>query len=105
MYSPNLTEGTCLSIAMETGDADEEYARGRNWHWWEHRYQVTQDLAKVAVPFVSWEPKCNLPGQGRNMPNSQMVNIRDLSDNVLYQTEKTIWHHAPITYSIYCNVQ
>lgn len=41
-----------LSIAMETGDADEEYAREEERHWWEHRYQATQDFMKVAVPFV-----------------------------------------------------
>nr|KAF6435567.1 highly divergent homeobox [Rousettus aegyptiacus] len=92
---PNAAEGTCLSIAMETGDADDEYAR-------------EEELALMGAQIPSYsrfyESCCSLraenqstalPGPGRNMPKSQMVNIRDLSDNVLYQNRD--YHLTPQT--------
>ncbi|XP_016059982.1 PREDICTED: highly divergent homeobox isoform X1 [Miniopterus natalensis] len=92
---PSSAEGTCLSIAMETGDADDEYAR-------------EEELALMGAQIPSYSrfyENCSslraenqstaLPGPGRNMPNSQMVNIRDLSDNVLYQNRD--YHLTPRT--------
>lgn len=94
-------EGTCLSIAMETGDADYEYAR-------------EEELALMGAQIPSYtrfyesgsSPRAEnqstaLPG--RNMPKSQMVNIRDFSDNVLYKnrdchmTPRTSLHTASTT--------
>ncbi|XP_037677849.1 highly divergent homeobox [Choloepus didactylus] len=82
---PSSAEGTCLSIAMETGDADYEYAR-------------EEELASMGAQIPSYSrfyesgsslraenQSATFSGPGRNMPNSQMVNIRDLSDNVLHQ--------------------
>lgn len=100
---PGSAEGTCLSIAMETGDAEDEYAR-------------EEELASMGAQITSYSrfyesgnslraenQSTSLPGPGRNLPNSQMVNIRDLSDNVLYQnrdyhlTPRTSLHTAPST--------
>lgn len=80
---------------METGDADEEYAR-------------EEELALMGAQIPSYsrfyESGSSLRAenqvqlcldQGRNMPNSQMVNIRDLSDNVLYQNREN--HLTPRT--------
>ncbi|XP_064430366.1 highly divergent homeobox isoform X2 [Mirounga angustirostris] len=92
---PSSAEGTCLSIAMETGDADDEYAK-------------EEELASMGAQIPSYSrfyesgrslgtenQSTPLPGPGRNMPNSQMVNIRDLSDNVLYQNRD--YHLTPRT--------
>ncbi|XP_007956896.1 highly divergent homeobox, partial [Orycteropus afer afer] len=92
---PSSAEGTCLSIAMETGNADDEYAR-------------EEELASMGAQIPSYSrfyesgsslrvenQSTNLSGPGRNMSNSQMVNIRDLSDNVLYQNRD--YHLAPRT--------
>ncbi|XP_041501159.1 highly divergent homeobox [Microtus oregoni] len=100
---PGSAEGTCLSIAMETADAEDEYAR-------------EEELASMGAQITSYSrfyesgnslraenQSTSLPGPGRNLPNSQMVNIRDLSDNVLYQnrdyhlTPRTSLHTAPST--------
>ncbi|KAM5221735.1 highly divergent homeobox [Ctenodactylus gundi] len=82
---PSSTEATCLSIAMETGDAEDEYAR-------------EEELASMGAQVPSYSryyesgnslraenQSTTVHGPGRNMPNSQMVNIRNLPDNVLYQ--------------------
>ncbi|XP_006871374.1 PREDICTED: highly divergent homeobox-like [Chrysochloris asiatica] len=92
---PSSAEGTCLSIAMETGNADEEYAR-------------EEELASMGAQIPNYSryyesgsslrienQSTTLPGIGRNISNSQMVNIRDLSDNVLYQNKD--YHLAPRT--------
>lgn len=102
---PGSAEGTCLSIAMETGDAEDEYAR-------------EEELASMGAQITGYSrfyesgnslraenQSTSLPGPGRNLPNSQMVNIRDLSDNVLYQnrdyhlTPRTSLHTASTMYS------
>ncbi|TKC39989.1 hypothetical protein EI555_016345, partial [Monodon monoceros] len=92
---PSSTEGTCLSIAMETGDADDEYAReeelalmGAQIPSYSRFYESGSSLRAESQSTV-------LPGPGRNMPNSPMVNIRDLSDNVLYQNRE--YHLTPRT--------
>ncbi|KAM9181251.1 highly divergent homeobox [Dugong dugon] len=100
---PSSAEGTCLSIAMETGNADDEYAR-------------EEELASMGAQIPSYSrfyesgsslrvenQSTTLSGPGRNMSNSQMVNIRDLSDNVLYQNrdyhlaQRTSLHTASST--------
>uniref|UniRef100_A0A8C3HML2 Highly divergent homeobox n=1 Tax=Chrysemys picta bellii TaxID=8478 RepID=A0A8C3HML2_CHRPI len=82
---PCSVEGSCLSIAMETGDADDEYAR-------------EEELASMGAQIQSYSRFCEnssslrvenqstaLSGPGRNVScSSQMVNARDLPDNVLY---------------------
>uniref|UniRef100_A0A8D2DXM9 Highly divergent homeobox n=1 Tax=Sciurus vulgaris TaxID=55149 RepID=A0A8D2DXM9_SCIVU len=91
----STAEGTCLSIAMETGDAEDEYSR-------------EEELASMGAQIPSYSrfyesgsslraenQSATLSGPGRNMPNSQMVNIRDLSDNVLYQNRD--YHLTPRT--------
>ncbi|XP_069320060.1 highly divergent homeobox [Eulemur rufifrons] len=92
---PFSAEGAYLSIAMETGDAEDEYAR-------------EEELASMGAQIPSYSrfyesgsslraenQSTTLPGPGRNMPNSQMVNIRDLSDNLLYQNRD--YHLTPRT--------
>ncbi|XP_075796879.1 highly divergent homeobox isoform X2 [Pelodiscus sinensis] len=82
---PCSVEGSCLSIAMETGDADDEYAR-------------EEELASMGAQIQSYSRFCEnssslrvenqstaLSGPGRNAScSSHMVNARDLADNVLY---------------------
>ncbi|XP_058568582.1 highly divergent homeobox [Neofelis nebulosa] len=92
---PSSAEGTCLSIAMETGDADDEYAKeeelalmGAQIPSYSRFYESGRSLGAENQSTV-------LPGPGRNMPNSQMVNIRDLADNVLYQSRD--YHLTPRT--------
>ncbi|XP_070146482.1 highly divergent homeobox [Ovis canadensis] len=92
---PNLTEGTCLSIAMETGDADEEYAREEELALMGAQIPSYSRFYESGSSLRAENQSATLPGQGRNMPNSQMVNIRDLSDNVLYQNREN--HLTPRT--------
>ncbi|XP_054244742.1 highly divergent homeobox [Indicator indicator] len=78
-------EGNCLSIAMETGDVDDEYAR-------------EEELASMGAQIQSYSRYCEsssfvrvenqsaaLSGPGRSMScSSQLVNARDMPDNILY---------------------
>ncbi|KAB0372362.1 hypothetical protein FD755_016154 [Muntiacus reevesi] len=91
---PNSTEGTCLSIAMETGDVDE-YAREEELALMGAQIPSYSRFYESGSSLRAENQSTTLPGQGRNMPNSQMVNIRDLSDNVLYQNRE--YHLTPRT--------
>ncbi|KAK1346893.1 hypothetical protein QTO34_000753, partial [Cnephaeus nilssonii] len=100
-------EGTCLSIAMETGDADDEYAREEELALMGAQIPSYSRFYESCSSLRAENQSTALPGPGRNMPNSQMVNIRDLSNNVLYQnrdyhlTPRTSLHTASTT--IYSN--
>ncbi|XP_071669566.1 highly divergent homeobox isoform X2 [Patagioenas fasciata] len=92
-------EGSCLSIAMETGDVDDEYAR-------------EEELASMGAQIQSYSRYCEssssvrvenqsaaLSGPGRNMScSSQMVNTRDVPDNVLYHNRD---YHLPARTSLH----
>uniref|UniRef100_A0A287ANI4 Highly divergent homeobox n=1 Tax=Sus scrofa TaxID=9823 RepID=A0A287ANI4_PIG len=100
---PSSTEGTCLSIAMETGDADDEYAREEELALMGAQIPSYSRFYESGSSIRAEHQSTALPGPGRNMPNSQMVTIRDLSDNVLYQnkeyrsTPQTSLHSASTT--------
>ncbi|XP_068389695.1 highly divergent homeobox [Eschrichtius robustus] len=100
---PSSTEGICLSIAMETGDADDEYAREEELALMGAQIPSYSRFYESGSSLRAENQSTVLPGPGRNMPNSQMVNIRDLSDNVLYQnreynlTPRTSLHTASTT--------
>ncbi|XP_006082870.1 highly divergent homeobox [Myotis lucifugus] len=104
---PSSAEGTCLSIAMETGDADDEYAREEELALMGAQIPSYSRFYESCSSLRAENQSTALPGPGRNMPNSQMVNIRDLSNNVLYQnrdyhlTPRTSLHTASTT--IYSN--
>ncbi|XP_030353214.1 highly divergent homeobox isoform X3 [Strigops habroptila] len=92
-------EGTCLSIAMETGDVDDEYAR-------------EEELASMGAQIQSYSRYCEssssvrvenqsaaLSGPGRNVScSSQMVNARDVPDNILYHNRD---YHLPARTSLH----
>ncbi|KAM6253571.1 highly divergent homeobox isoform 2-T4 [Porphyrio hochstetteri] len=92
-------EGSCLSIAMETGDVDDEYAR-------------EEELASMGAQMQSYSRYCEssssvrvenqsaaLSGPGRNVScSSQMVNTRDVPDNVLYHNRD---YHLPARTSLH----
>ncbi|KAM9042681.1 highly divergent homeobox isoform 3-T3 [Megaptera novaeangliae] len=92
---PSSTEGICLSIAMETGDADDEYAREEELALMGAQIPSYSRFYESGSSLRAENQSTVLPGPGRNMPNSQMVNIRDLSDNVLYQNRE--YHLTPRT--------
>ncbi|XP_066105869.1 highly divergent homeobox [Saccopteryx bilineata] len=92
---PSSAEGTCLSIAMETGDADDEYAREEELALMGAQIPSYSRFYESCSSLGAENQSTTLPGPGRSMPNSQMVNIRDLSDNVLYQNRD--YHIAPRT--------
>lgn len=100
---PSSAEGTCLSIAMETGDADDEYAREEELALMGAQTPSYSRFYESGSSLRAENQSTALPGPGRSMPNSQMVNIRDLSDNVLYQnrdyhlTPRTSLHTASTT--------
>ncbi|XP_025891756.1 highly divergent homeobox isoform X1 [Nothoprocta perdicaria] len=101
---PCSLEGTCLSIAMETGDVEDEYAR-------------EEELASMGAQIQSYSRYCEnnssvraenqsaaLSGPGRSAScSSQMGNARDGPDNVLYPHRdyhlpaRTSLHTAPST--------
>ncbi|XP_055980134.1 highly divergent homeobox [Sorex fumeus] len=99
----NSAEGNCLSIAMETGDADDEYAREEELALMGAQIPSYSRFYESGSSLRAENQSTTLSGPGRNMPNSQMVNIRDLSDNVLYQnrdchlTPRTSFHTASTT--------
>lgn len=92
-------EGSCLSIAMETGDVDDEYAR-------------EEELASMGAQIQSYSRYCEssssvrvenqsaaLSGPGRNVScSSQLVNARDVPDNVLYHNRD---YHLPARTSLH----
>ncbi|XP_053931530.1 highly divergent homeobox isoform X3 [Cuculus canorus] len=92
-------EGSCLSIAMETGDADDEYAR-------------EEELASMGAQIQSYSRYCEssssvrvdnqsaaLSGPGRNVScGSQMVNTRDVPDSMLYHSRD---YHLPARTSLH----
>ncbi|NXN96757.1 HDX protein, partial [Rhinopomastus cyanomelas] len=97
-------EGTCLSIAMETADVDDEYAR-------------EEELASMGAQIQSYSRYCESSssgqaenqssassGPGRSMScGSQMLNARDMPDNILYHNRdyhlpaRTSWHSTSST--------
>ncbi|XP_008064708.1 highly divergent homeobox [Carlito syrichta] len=92
---PNSTEGTCLSIAMETGDAEYEYAREEELALMGAQIPSYSRFYESDSSLRAENQSTTLLGPGRNVPNSHMVNIRDLSDNVLYQNRD--YHVTPRT--------
>ncbi|XP_064318926.1 highly divergent homeobox isoform X2 [Phalacrocorax carbo] len=92
-------EGSCLSIAMETGDVVDEYAR-------------EEELASMGAQIQSYSRYCEssssvrvenqsaaLSGPGRNVScSSQMVNARDVPDNILYHNRD---YHLPARTSLH----
>ncbi|XP_075369123.1 highly divergent homeobox isoform X3 [Mycteria americana] len=92
-------EGSCLSIAMETGDVVDEYAR-------------EEELASMGAQIQSYSRYCEssssvrvenqsaaLSGPGRNVScGSQMVNTRDVPDNILYHNRD---YHLPARTSLH----
>ncbi|XP_012375284.1 highly divergent homeobox [Dasypus novemcinctus] len=88
-------EGTCLSIAMETGDADDEYAREEELASMGAQIPNYSRFYESGSSLQAENQSTTLSGPGRNMPNSQMVNIRELSGNVFYQNRD--YHLAPRT--------
>ncbi|XP_003800892.1 highly divergent homeobox [Otolemur garnettii] len=104
---PISTEGTCFSIAMETGDAEDEYAREEELALMGAQIPSYSRFYEYGNSLQAENQSTTLPGPGINMPNSQMVNVRDLSDSVLHQnrdyhlTPRTSLHTASST--IYSN--
>uniref|UniRef100_F7EA18 Highly divergent homeobox n=2 Tax=Callithrix jacchus TaxID=9483 RepID=F7EA18_CALJA len=92
---PNSAEGNCLSIAMETGDAEDEYAREEELASMRAQIPSYSRFYESGSSLRAENQSTTLPGPGRNMPNSQVVNIRDMSDNVLYQNRN--YHLTPRT--------
>ncbi|XP_029786731.1 highly divergent homeobox isoform X2 [Suricata suricatta] len=92
---PSSAEGACLSIAMETGDADDEYAKEEELALMGAQVPSYSRFYESGRSLGAENQSTALPGSGRSMPNSQMVNIRDLSDNVLYQNRD--YHLTPRT--------
>ncbi|KAF7244919.1 Highly divergent homeobox [Varanus komodoensis] len=76
--SSSSGEGSCLSIAMETGDVDDEYAR-------------EEELASMGAQIQNYSrlrvenPGTGLSGSSRSISCSSHVgSSRDLHDNILY---------------------
>ncbi|XP_023058595.1 highly divergent homeobox isoform X2 [Piliocolobus tephrosceles] len=92
---PSSAEGNCLSIAMETGDAEDEYAREEELASMRAQIPSYSRFYESGSSLRAENQSTTLPGPGRNMPNSQMVNIRDMSDSVLYQNRN--YHLTPRT--------
>lgn len=86
-------EGSCLSIAMETGDADDEYAREEELASMGAQIQTYSRFCESSSSLRAESQSTALPGPGRNVScSSQMVNARDLPDNVLYHNRD---YHLP----------
>uniref|UniRef100_A0A8D0HDH4 Highly divergent homeobox n=1 Tax=Sphenodon punctatus TaxID=8508 RepID=A0A8D0HDH4_SPHPU len=90
---PCSVEGTCLSIAMETGDVDDEYAREEELASMGAQIQNYSRFCESSTSLRGENQSMALPGPGRNVNcSSKMVNARDLSDNVLYHNRN---YHLP----------
>ncbi|XP_015482154.1 highly divergent homeobox isoform X1 [Parus major] len=93
---PSL-EGSCLSIAMETGDVDDEYAR-------------EEELASMGAQIQSCSRYCEGSGSGRWDNQSaagpgrsggcgaQLGSARDVPDNLLYHSRE---FHLPARTSLH----
>ncbi|NXE35188.1 HDX protein, partial [Ptilorrhoa leucosticta] len=95
---PSL-EGSCLSIAMETGDVDDEYAR-------------EEELASMGAQIQSYSRYCEGGGSGRGDNQSaaaagpgrsgscgaQVGSARDVPDNLLYHSRE---FHLPSRTSLH----
>ncbi|XP_007534071.1 highly divergent homeobox [Erinaceus europaeus] len=88
-------EGTCLSIAMETGDVDEEYAREEELALMGAQIPNFSRFYENGSSLQAENQSTAFPRPGRNIPKSQMMNIRDLSENVFYQNRD--YHLTPGT--------
>ncbi|XP_020666065.1 highly divergent homeobox isoform X5 [Pogona vitticeps] len=76
-------EASCLSIAMETGDVDDEYAREEELASMGAQIQNYSRLSGSSLRAEN--PSTGLSGSGRSVScSSHMVNARDLHDNILY---------------------
>ncbi|NXP59155.1 HDX protein, partial [Chloropsis cyanopogon] len=94
---PPSLEGSCLSIAMETGDADDEYAR-------------EEELASMGAQIPSYSRYCEGSGSGRGDNQSaagpgrgggggaQLGAARDVPDNLLYHSRE---FHLPARTSLH----
>ncbi|KAI1234909.1 hypothetical protein IHE44_0003295 [Lamprotornis superbus] len=93
---PSL-EGSCLSIAMETGDVDDEYAR-------------EEELASMGAQIQSYSRYCEGSGSGRGDNQStagpgrsggcgaQLGSAREVPDNLLYHSRE---FHLPARTSLH----
>ncbi|XP_066194463.1 highly divergent homeobox-like [Sylvia atricapilla] len=93
---PSL-EGSCLSIAMETGNVDDEYAR-------------EEELASMGAQIQSYSRYCEGSGSGRGYNQStagpgrsagcgaQLGSARDVPDNLLYHSRE---FHLPARTSLH----
>ncbi|NXH41536.1 HDX protein, partial [Dicaeum eximium] len=93
------TEGSCLSIAMETGDVEDEYAR-------------EEELASMGAQLQSYSRYCEGSGSGRGDNQSagaagpgrsggcgaQLGSARDVPDNLLYHSRE---FHLPARTSLH----
>ncbi|XP_053811768.1 highly divergent homeobox isoform X4 [Vidua chalybeata] len=89
--------GSCLSIAMETGDVDDEYAR-------------EEELASMGAQIQSYSRYCEGSGSGRGDSQSaagpghsggcgaQLGSARDVPDNLLYHSRE---FHLPARTSLH----
>ncbi|XP_062997852.1 highly divergent homeobox isoform X2 [Elgaria multicarinata webbii] len=81
--SSSSGEGSCLSIAMETGDVDDEYAREEELASMGAQIQNYSRLSGTSLRVEN--PGTGLSGSGRSVSCSSHVgNARDLHDNILY---------------------
>ncbi|NXW79186.1 HDX protein, partial [Hirundo rustica] len=91
-------EGSCLSIAMETGDVDDEYAR-------------EEELASMGAQIQSYSRYCEGSGSSRSGYNqsaarpgcsggcgAQLGSARDVPDNLLYHSRE---FHLPARTSLH----
>ncbi|XP_066496181.1 highly divergent homeobox isoform X1 [Tiliqua scincoides] len=79
----STAEGSCLSIAMETGDVDDEYAREEELASMGAQMQNYSRLSGASLRGEN--PGTGLSGSSRGVScSSHVVNSRDLHDNILY---------------------
>lgn len=90
---------------METGDADEEYAREEELALMGAQIPSYSRFYESGSSLRAENQSATLPGQGRNMPNSQMAILETCQTMYCIKTEKPFDTTDLITYSIYCNVQ
>ncbi|NXT17301.1 HDX protein, partial [Syrrhaptes paradoxus] len=94
-----LGEGSSLSIAMETGDVDDEYAREEELASMGAQIQSYSRYCESSGPARGENHSTALSGLGRNVScSSQMVNARDVPDNVLYHNRDC---HLPARTSLH----
>ncbi|XP_006902580.1 PREDICTED: highly divergent homeobox-like [Elephantulus edwardii] len=104
---PSSGEGTCLSIAMETGNADDEYVREEELALMGAQIPRYSRFYDSSNSLRAENQNTTLFGPGRNTSHSQRMNIRDLSDNVLdynrdyHLTPRTSLHTTSTT--VYSN--